>query len=144
LTNYFVNVAKKLPVNNVVLDASAVLAVFFAEEGRQAVEPVLFGASMSAVNYSEVLKKAVEKRGSLTQAKFFLERQSIQIVPFDASQGEIAAAILPKTSPLGLSFADRACLTLGMQLQYKVFTAEHRMGDTELDVKVKLIRKRPI
>lgn len=131
-------------MNKVVLDASAVLAVFFMEEGKQAVEPVLFGASMSAVNYSEVLKKAVEKRGSLQQARYFLERQSINVVPFDASQAVLAASILPQTSPFGLSFADRACLSLGMQLQFKVFTAEQRMGETNLDVKVKLIRKRTL
>ncbi len=131
-------------MNKVVLDASAVLAVFFLEEGKQAVEPVLFGASMSAVNYSEVLKKAVEKRGSLQQARYFLDRQSISIVPFDASQAVLAASILPQTSPFGLSFADRACLSLGMKLQYKVYTAEQRMGETQLDVKVKLIRKRTL
>lgn len=131
-------------MNKVVLDASAVLAVLFLEEGKQAVEPVLFGASMSAVNYSEVLKKAVEKRGSLQQARYFLERQSINVVPFDASQAVLAASILPQTSPFGLSFADRACLSLGMQLQYKVYTAEQRMGETNLDVKVKLIRKRTL
>lgn len=131
-------------MNKVVLDASAVLAVFFMEEGKQAVEPVLFGASMSAVNYSEVLKKAVEKRGSLQQARYFLERQSINVVPFDASQAVLAASILPQTSPFGLSFADRACLSLGLKLQFKVFTAEQRMGETELDVKVKLIRKRTL
>jgi ribonuclease VapC len=131
-------------VNKVVLDASAVLAVFFLEEGKQAVEPVLFGASMSAVNYSEVLKKAVEKRGSLQQARYFLDRQSIRVVPFDAPQAVLAASILPQTSPFGLSFADRACLSLGMKLQYKVYTAEQRMGETQLDVKVKLIRKRTL
>lgn len=129
-------------MNKVVLDASAILAVFFLEDGKQVVEPVLYGASVSAVNYSEVLKKAVEKRGSIQQARYFLERQSINVVPFDASQGVLAASILPQTSPHGLSFADRACLSLGMQLQYKVFTAEQRMGATELDVRVKLIRNR--
>ena len=88
------------------------------------------------------LKKTVEKRGSIQQARYFLDRQSINVVSFDASQGVLAASILPQTSPYGLSFADRACLSLGMKLQYKVYTAEQRMGETELDVKVKLIRKR--
>jgi PIN domain nuclease of toxin-antitoxin system len=74
------------------------------------VEPVLFGASVSAVNYSEVLKKAVEKRGSIQQARYFLERQSINVVPFDESQGVLAASILPKTSPYGLSFAQSPIL----------------------------------
>ena len=129
-------------MNKVVLDASAILAVFFLEEGRQVVEPVLFGANLSAVNYCEVLKKAMEMRGSIRQVRYFLERQSINVVPFDASQGLLAASILPQTSALGLSFEDRACLSLGVKLQCKVFTAEQRMGDTGLDVKVKLIRKR--
>lgn len=128
-------------MNRVVLDASALLAVLFAEEGSRVVAPVLYGATMSAVNYSEVLKKAVEKGGSIQPAKFFVERQGIQIVAFDNVHAETAAAILPQTSPFGLSFADRACVSLGLRLRYQIYTAERRMSDIGLDVPIRFIRK---
>ena len=135
------NGAPRQRVNKVVLDASAVLAVLFKETGAEIVAQVLFGATISAVNYSEVLKKAVEKRGDIHKAKHFLDRQSLKVVAFDISQAVAAAAILPQTSDFGLSFADRACVSLGLQLQYQVLTAEKRMSLTGLDVKIRLIRK---
>ncbi len=138
----FRNVATKLCVNKVILDASALLAVFFREDGGEIVEPVLYGSTMSAVNYSEVLKKAVEKRGSANQARFFIDQQAINIVPFDALHGLNAASILPQVSAFGLSFADRACVSLGMMLKFKVYTAEKRMSEIDLGIKVKLIRER--
>lgn len=39
-----------------------------------------------------------------------------------------------------MSFADRACLALGVQRGVKVLTAERRMGLVSLPIKVKLIR----
>ncbi|MEZ6033196.1 MAG: type II toxin-antitoxin system VapC family toxin [Planctomycetaceae bacterium] len=129
-------------MNRIVLDASAALAVFFGEAGGEVVEPVLFGATMSAVNYSEVLKKAIEKGGDHVIAQGFLERQAINIVPFDAAHAVSAAVLLPHTAPLGLSFADRACVSLGMKLGYAILTAEKRMSEVPVKVSVKLIRKK--
>lgn len=127
-------------MNRVVLDASAVLAVLFKETGTDIVAPVLFGATMSAVNYSEVLKKAIEKRADMDTTRHFLDRQSLNVVAFDVERAVAAALILPQTTDFGLSFADRACVSLGLQLQYEVFTAEKRMSLTGLDVSVRLIR----
>ena len=127
-------------MNRVVLDASAVLAVLFKETGADVVAPVLFAATMSAVNYSEVLKKAIEKRADMDRTLHFLDRQSLNVVAFDVERAVAAALILPQTTDFGLSFADRACVSLGLQLQYEVFTAEKRMSLTGLDVNVRLIR----
>lgn len=128
-------------MNDVVLDASAVLAVFFDEHGAELVAPVLFGAAISAVNFSEVLKKALEKRGQLEIIQGFLSRQALRVIAFDRQQAIGAAALLPHTAAYGLSFADRACLSLGIQLGYEVLTAEQRMSQTPLRVAVRLIRQ---
>jgi len=48
-------------VTSVVLDASAVIAVLNSEPGAEAVLGAIAGALVSAVNYSEVLKKAIER-----------------------------------------------------------------------------------
>lgn len=125
-----------------VLDASALLAVLLRERGGEVVAPVLYGALVSAVNYSEVFKKAIERRGEVREIEQLLDRQALQVVPFDRVRAIAAAELLPYTSPHGLSFADRACLATGREFGLPVFTAETRMGDIKLDVTVTLIRQR--
>jgi ribonuclease VapC len=127
-------------VNRVVLDASAVLAVLNREPGSEVVEPVFLGATISAVNYSEVLKKIVEFGGEITNIRILLDRQSLNVVAFDKAHAIEAASILPQTSEFGLSFADRACVALGRHLDFVVFTAETRMSLPKLGIEVRLIR----
>jgi len=80
-------------VKGLVLDASALLAVFFEETGAEVVAPVLFGASVSAVNYSEVIKKVLERRGNFELTRNFLNRQSLRIVAFDTARATRRADI---------------------------------------------------
>jgi ribonuclease VapC len=125
-----------------VLDASALLAVLRRERGAEIVVPVLYGAVVSAVNYSEVFKKGLERGGQVRDIEQLLDRQALDVIPFDRARAIAAAELLPHTSPHGLSFADRACLATGREFGLPVFTAEARMGQTELDVVVTLIRQR--
>lgn len=139
------SVAKKQRVsrvNRVVLDASAVLAVLNREPGSEIVAPVLRGATISAVNYSEVLKKTVEFGGEVVNVRLLLDHQSLNIVPFDAAHAVEAAIILPHTSGFGLSFADRACVSLGRRLGYVIFTADSCMNLPKLGIDIRLIRGR--
>lgn len=129
-------------MSSVVLDASAVLAVLRKERGAEVVAPVLNGALMSAVNYSEVLKKSVEIGGSMDLARLFLKQCEVKVVDFDSEQALLAAGLYPPTSGQGLSFADRACLALGMSRAGIVFTCEAKFGELELPVQVTLIRQR--
>ncbi len=127
-------------MSSVVLDASAVLAVLHRERGGEVVEPVLHGATMSAVNYGEVLKKTVEFNGSLAKVELFLTQQRLQIVPFVQLHARVAAEIYPETKTLGLSFADRACLSLGKTIGRPIYTAEQRFAEANIGVEIKLIR----
>lgn len=129
-------------VSKVLLDASALLAVLRSEPGAEAVAPVLYGASVSAVNYSEVIKKVVERKGNPQAAKELLDRQLLDIIPFDRNRAVAAAILLPRTSAYGLSFADRACLAAAEERGYPVYTAEERMTKPSLSVAVTLIRPR--
>jgi ribonuclease VapC len=123
-----------------VLDASALLAVLNREPGEEVVAPILYGSTVSAINYSEVLKKVIERGADVTLMSQFLDRQQLVIVPFDRERAIAAASILPHTKARGLSFADRACLATGREFSFTVYTAEKRMSETTLDVTVKLIR----
>jgi len=127
-------------VTSVVLDASAVLAVLNAESGADIVRASLTGAIMSAVNYSEVLKKTIERGGTGEAAASFVRGLSVAVIPFDEVLAAVSADLYPQTKQHGLSLADRACLALGIQRNCKVLTSERRMALPALPIKVKLIR----
>ena len=96
---------------------------------------------MSAINYSEVLKKTVEAGASLDKMELILAKQRLQVIPFDREQAVKAAAIWPLAKPHGLSFADRACITLGLMLDLPVITADTDMASVEVPLTVTLIRR---
>jgi len=129
-------------VSNSVFDASAVLAVLNRERGREVAEPLLFGATISAVNYGEVLKKTIERGGSIPKVQLLLAKQDLRVIPFDISHSVGAAQIYIAGAPHGLSFADRACMSLGLSLDLPIVTAEEDMERVDLPVTVKVIRRR--
>jgi ribonuclease VapC len=128
-------------VSSVVLDASALLAFLQRESGADLVERHLAGAALSAVNYSEVLKKVVENGGSVQEAAGVIQALQLEIIPFDERQAMVAAALLPKTQGKGLSFADRACLTLESDLKAALYTTDRRIAEIDAPVRVVLIRE---
>jgi PIN domain nuclease of toxin-antitoxin system len=127
-------------VTSAVLDASALLAVLNSEPGAETVLAALSDAAISAVNYSEVLKKTIERCAGTEPVLALVNGWPIDIIPFDEAQAHASAALYPETKQDGLSFADRACLALGIQRNCKVLTSERRMGLVALPIKVKVIR----
>ena len=128
-------------MNRAVLDASALLAVLHGERGFEKVTPHLRGGIVSAVNFSEVLKKTVERGSELTRTQMHLAAFNLTIVPFDEEHAIRAAEIWPQCRAYGLSAADRACLSLGLIHELTVITADVRMQDVKLDVTIELIRQ---
>ena len=64
----------------------------------------------------------------------------IEMIPFSVQQAGIAALLLPITKPFGLSFADRACLSLAMMQNVPALTADRVWAQIGLDVEINLIR----
>ena len=129
-------------MSRVVFDASAILAVLNREHGHEHAAESIFGSTVSAVNYGEVLKKAAERGGSIAHVQAILLQQRLDVVPFDMVHAARAAEIWQECKPFGLSFADRACMSLGMMLDATVVTAEENMERTELSLTVDVIRRR--
>jgi ribonuclease VapC len=127
-------------VTSVVLDASALLAFLGSEPGADVVDAALGDAVISAVNYSEILKKAIERGGSAETTSEIIHGLSVAIIPFDEAHAAAAAGLYPHAKPHGMSFADRACLSLGVMRGNTVLTAEKKMRLVTLPIKVKLIR----
>jgi ribonuclease VapC len=133
--------AKRQSVSSVVLDASALLAVLRKERGAEVVERHLAGAALSAVNYSEVLKKAVEAGGVLDAAAAVIEGLQLDIIPFSERQAAVAAGLFAKTRDKGLSFADRACLALAIERKAVLYTADRRLAEIATGIRIVLIRR---
>lgn len=127
-------------MTSVVLDASALLAFLRGEPGADVVRQRIGGAAISAVNYSEVLKKTIEVNGLPEVVHAHIGTLGVNVVPFDEQQARSAASLYPATRTLGLSFADRACLSLGTSRGATVLTAEGKWGGIALPVRIKLIR----
>jgi len=123
-----------------VLDASAFLALLLGEPGAEAVRPFLRRGCISAVNYSEVLARTAALCGSLDDARRRVDRHDVPVIPFDAEQAAAVASLLPATRSLGLSFADRACLALGLARGATVVTADRPWMSLDIGVRIECIR----
>lgn len=133
-------------MSSVVLDASALLAFLREEPGAERVAAALErGASISAVNWSEVLTKlgdlgfdlqacerSVEASGALAAA--------LAIVPFDAEQARLATELRAATRGSGLSLGDRACLALALHLRTAALTADREWSSLALPVEIRQVR----
>lgn len=126
---------------NIVLDASALLALIQNEAGADVVRPLLKKAIMSAINVAEVLT-------ALLKVDIFPEDAAIavsdiihKIVPFDLEQARHTSELYPYVKHKGLSLGDRACIGLGQKLQLPVYTADKIWAELKLEnVEICLIR----
>jgi ribonuclease VapC len=127
-------------MTSVVLDASAVLALVFAETGAEVVEGRLPHCLISAVNHAEVLTRSVERGRGLDDTRALVARLRITVWPFDAEQAATAASLRAATRPQGLSLADRACLALAISRDLPILTADRVWQRLTLGLDITLIR----
>jgi ribonuclease VapC len=123
-----------------VLDASAVLAFLFAEEGQDKVAAVLDGALLSSVNLAEVLSRFARDGLPVSEVRAALSETGLEVVPFDDAQALLAAALVPHTSRLGLSLGDRACLALAATVQGTAITADRAWAEIDTEIRVQVLR----
>jgi PIN domain nuclease of toxin-antitoxin system len=125
---------------DVVLDASAVLAVLNGEPGAEAVWDCLPGAHLSAVNAAEVAAKLVDGGLDPETAGQSVVRLGTRLVPFEAVDVVSVADIRSVTRSAGLSLGDRACLALARRLGLPALTADRQWRGIQVGVEVRLIR----
>lgn len=125
-----------------VLDASAVLALLNDEPGANHVAgAIVAGAVMSAVNLAEVLGKVVDVDGDVGEVMSTLHAAGVEIIPMDAADAAVVAAIRRVDGGTSLSLGDRCCLALAARSRpSEVVTADRAWAGLDLPVSVKLIR----
>jgi len=123
-----------------VLDASAILALFHDEPGADRVMEVLDEALVSAVNWAEVVQKSLSRQVEVEGMQQDLSDAGVVFEPFTLKQAEIAAQLWLTTRRFGLSLTDRACLALAIEKSAPVLTADRAWWELEVGVEIRLIR----
>lgn len=124
----------------IALDASALLAFLFRETGHEQVVSFLNDSCLSTVNLSEVIGRFVRDGYDAHLVLKQIMTTAVEIVPFSPEQAKIAATLQPQTRPLGLSLADRACLSLALERNIAVLTADRIWQEVSAGVEVIVIR----
>ncbi|MBT9289032.1 type II toxin-antitoxin system VapC family toxin [Prosthecodimorpha staleyi] len=123
-----------------VLDSSAILAWIFAEPGADLVRSVIASSHVSAVNHAEVVGRLAEAGWGDDDIHGFLKEAAYRIVAFDAGQAFAAGLLKQRTSKLGLSLGDRACLGLAALLGAPVYTGDRIWSRLDVDLEIRLVR----
>jgi len=128
-------------MNDVVLDASAILAIVFSEPGAEKLtDDLLNDAVASTVNLAEVQGKLVKKGYDPEEAW----EDTLSIVaaaePFTIEQAMIAGSLIAQTEKYGLSLGDRSCLALAIALKAPVYTTEQAWRNLKLGIPIHVIR----
>jgi ribonuclease VapC len=127
-------------VSDVVLDASALLAMLRAEPGAERVEACLEGACIGAVNLSEVVAKLIEDGVPEAEIQRAIGRLELDVHAFDVQHAYVAGILRKATRTFGLSFGDRACLALGESLGALALTADRSWSRLDLGIAIEVIR----
>jgi PIN domain nuclease of toxin-antitoxin system len=69
-----------------------------------------------------------------------LQPLGLEIIPFDEEQSYQAGLLRTFTQDMGISFGDRACLSLAKMLGAVAFTADRAWDELKVGVTIKIIR----
>ncbi len=127
-------------MTEVVIDASALLALLNAEPGADVVAEAIPGGIISAVNLSEVVTKLCDAGMPEKAIHQALQPLGLETVPFDEEQAYQAGLLRTVTHDMGISLGDRACLSLAKKLGIDTLTADRAWAELSIGVTVKVIR----
>ena len=133
-------------MKTIVLDASALLALFFDESGAERVETLLQRAAeadkpllIAAVNWAEVLYRVERKNGApgLGAALRFERTMPLDVAPLDRELAE-SAAHLKLEHDLGL--ADAFAAALAKSKKAELVTADTEFKALEKEIRINWLK----
>ena len=124
----------------VVLDASAVLADLNDEPGGDVVRALGGGGRISAVNFTEIITKLIDKGATADEARYAAETLDLHVIDADQTLATEAGMLHARTRGKGVSLGDRFCLALGRRSGLPVLTADRQWASLDVGVEVRLIR----
>jgi PIN domain nuclease of toxin-antitoxin system len=129
-------------VSEVVLDASALLALLKEEAGAAKVADAIATSRMTSVNYAEVVSHFIHAGMPADEVDAMLHPLPMAIVEADQALATIAGRLRAVTAEAGLSLGDRFCLALALRDGLPALTADKtwRTIADAAGVKVSVIR----
>ena len=111
-------------MTDIVLDASALLALLKDEAGGAKVAEGLASSRMCAVNYAEVVSHFIRAGMPPSAVDAMLRPLPVRVVAADTDLATIAGRLQAVTAPAGLSLGDRFCLALARRDGLPAWTAD--------------------
>lgn len=111
-------------MSDVVLDASAVLALLRGEPGAAKVADVLADARIGVFNFAEVISHFIRLGMPPREVDIMLHPLPVAIVPADVELARAAGRLRAETAEAGLSLGDRFCLALARRDGLPAWTAD--------------------
>jgi len=124
----------------IVLDASALVALWRRERGWERVARDISSSAVSSANLAEALSKFVEDGGDADTMASETVKAGCEIVVVSVMHAITTANLRPVTRPLGLSLGDRLCLALAIERNCEVLTADRNWAKLSIGVPIQLIR----
>jgi len=123
-----------------VLDSSALIALVRRERGWEQVDAALESSVVCAVNLTESITKLIHKGGEPGLVERLLQDLALEVLPFDEELAWESLDLCPLAWTHGISFADRACLSLARHLKLPVITSDAEWIKLRLGIQVVLFR----
>ncbi len=128
-------------MNEVVLDASAILAIVFREPGAEKLTvEILKDAVISTVNLAEVQSTLIKKGFVPSEAWEDALSLVTAAEPYTIEHARIAGDLITETERYGLSLGDRSCLALAIALNAPVYTTDRMWKKLKLGIPIHVIR----
>lgn len=127
-------------MTNLILDASALLALLNEEPNTERWAAAVKDAAISAVNFSEVVAKLTDAGMNEAEIRAVLDPLGVSVEAFDVGLAYLAGLLRPQTKGIGLSLGDRACLALGRHMRLPVLTADRAWAKLRVGVEIRVIR----
>ncbi len=132
-----------IPKKGVILDASALLAFLYKEEGHEYVNALLEKTACftSSVNWSELVQKVRQKRVGQDPSPLdalvegLRKVYCLKVESITMEDGKWAAEQWRPGTPLSL--ADRLCLALSHRLRIPAVTADGAWGSSDLIIQIR-------
>ena len=113
-------------MSEIVLDASALLALLKDEPGAAKVAEGLAASRISAVNHAEVVSHFIHAGMPPAAVDAMLCPLPLEVVPADRDLADTAGRLRALTAVAGLSLGDRFCLALALRDGLPAWTADRQ------------------
>ena len=117
---------------SVVLDASALIALFRDEPGADMVATFAGDAVLSTVNLQEVVKALLRRGVPLTIIREMIDALHLDIRPHSAEDAFAAAALHEVTEQFGTGLGDRSCIALAISVGLPAMTTDRVWAELKI------------